>query len=148
VRISAFLFVLASSILLFACSEQQRIPEAFVGVWQSDEALTLASLEESQSVSPEDREVFTDDFFGDRVFIYNAYEYTAYWVGDEWEDVEQEENWLPYDIVDSGPDFVTLRYAATPYTEPEEKTWRVDGDLIYVEEDRWDFKEYYGRIRE
>jgi hypothetical protein len=117
-----------------------------VGAWQSDEALTLASLERSQSVSSEDLAIFTDDFFGDRVIVYNTFEYTAYWVGGEWADGEQEENWIAYDIVDSGPDFVTLRYAANQYVDSEEKTWRVEGDLIYVEEEKWGFREYYRRI--
>ena len=64
-------------------------------------------------------------------------------MGGEWTDIDPEVQWIQYDIVDSGSDFVTLQYPDTDYTEAEQKTWRIDGELIYVEERTWDFKEYY-----
>ena len=131
--------------VLISCSEGQRIPDAFVGTWQSDKTLTLASLDDSESVSEEDMAMFSGDFFGDRVFAYAPRKFRAYWVGEEWVSVEQEVRWLDYDIVASGPDFMTLSSLATEYANAETKTWRVDGDLIYVEEPRWDFREYYRR---
>jgi hypothetical protein len=72
------LVVVASSLLALGCSERQRIPTAFVGTWQSDEALTLASLGESESASSADIDAFTNDFFGNRVMVYKPYEFTAY----------------------------------------------------------------------
>jgi len=139
-----FWVVLAMS----SCSGGPQIPNAFVGTWQSDEKLTLASLENSDLVSEDDLALFSDDFFGDRVFVYTPRKFRAYWVGQKSEGVEQGVQWLAYDIVDSGPDFMTLRYQATEYSDSGIKTWRVDGDLIYVEESKWDFKEYYRRIDE
>lgn len=142
----AFLTFVAAILLVPACSERQQIPEAFVGTWQSDEALTLASLNDSKSVTSADLAIFADKFFGDRVFVYRAGKLRSYWVGEEWIDVEQDMEWLSYVIVAAGPDFMTLRYLATEYSEVEEKTWRIDGELIFVEEPRWDFREYYRRI--
>lgn len=142
----AYLVAVAAVFFASACSERQQIPEAFVGTWRSDEALTLASLDDSKGVTSADIRMFSDEFFGNRVIVYKAREFRAYWVGGEWSGVEQEVRWIPYDIVASGPDFMTLQYPATDYTEAEQKTWRIDGALIYVEEPKWDFKEYYRRI--
>lgn len=108
--------------------------------------LTLASLDNSKSATSADIEIFSDNFFGNRVIIYRASKLKSYWVGEEWVGVKQDDEWYPYDIVASGPDFMTLRYPANEYSEVEEKTWRLDGELIYVEEPRWDFREYYRRI--
>ena len=123
-----------------ACSERQKIPTAFVGTWQSDEPLTLASLRKSETVSPSDRETFTNDFFGERVMVFQLDRAKSYWVGEDWVGVEQDDTWYKYDIVASGPDFMTLRAPL------ETTTWRVEGDLIYAELPKWDFREYYRRI--
>ena len=131
-----------------ACSEKRRIPEAFIGTWRCDEALTLDSLSTSELVAPGDF-MFEDNFFGDRVFVFRASEYMAYWVGKEWEDVDQEYVWFSYDLVEFvefGPDSMTLRSPDTGYGNVEQYTWHIDGDLAYVEHEKWGFREYYRRI--
>ena len=133
------LFV-ATVVLASACAERQQIPVAFVGTWQSDEALTLASLSKSETVTPADREMFSNDFFGDRVMVFRLDEGMTYWVGEEWADIEQDYEWYPYDIVASDTTFMTVRYPLG------EATWRVEGDHIYVELPEWGFREYYRRI--
>jgi len=138
-KISVFLPV-AIVVLTLACSERQQIPEGFVGTWQSDEALTLASLDKSKSITPADREMFSDDFFGKRVVVYRSHEGKTYWIGEEWGGVEQDAKWYPYDFAASGPDFITFR------TPPGETSWHLDGDYIYAKPSEWDFREYYRRI--
>ena len=146
VRGVKFGLTVMTSLLAAGCSESELIPTAFVGTWQSDEALTLASLSESELLSPEDRERFSEDFFGDRVMVFGPRKGKAFWVGEDWIGVEQEPAWFQYDIVSSGSDFVTLRYPATEFSEAGETTWRVDGELIYAELPKWGFREYYRRI--
>ncbi len=116
-----------------------------MGTWQCDESLTLASLNRSESVAPDDA-MFSDNFFGDRVIVFKASEVMSYWVGEEWIGVDQDYVWGPYDLVGFGTDYMTLRHPATKYSDVEEYTWRIDGNLVYVEHAKWDFREYYRRI--
>ena len=135
------LFLIVSFALLSsACAERQQIPSAFVGTWQSDESLTLASMSNSQDVFQSDREMFSNDFFGDRVMEFQIDRARSYFVGEEWEGVEQDMSWHRYDVVASGPDFMTLRAPL------EVATWRLEGEHIYVELPKWKFREYWRRI--
>ncbi len=147
-RLVAF-SVVAVICMASACSERQEIPSAFLGSWQCDEALTLESLEESQLVSPSDLKIFADDFFGDRKFVFRPSEYDAYWIGDDWGGTLQDVSGLPYDIVNSGPDFVTLRTPNNEQVESKLVAWHVDGEYIFVDHssDGWDFREYYRRVQ-
>ena len=145
-RGAIFGLIAATVLLATACSKGEPIPMAFVGTWQSDETPTMASMSESELVTPKDRERFSDNFFGDRVIVFAPRKGKTFWVGEDWIGVEQEPQWFQYDIVSSGSDFVTLRYAATEYSEAGETTRRVDGNLIYAELRQWGFREYYRRI--
>ncbi len=150
VGMNRLLAISATAVLCMAsaCSERQEIPSAFVGTWRCDEALTLKGLDESKSVTPSDMKMFKDDFFGDRKFVFRPFEYDAYWIGEDWGGVWQDVTGMPYDIVDSGPDYLTVRIPESEYVEAKEIAWRVDGEYIFVDlsPDGWDFKEYYRRI--
>jgi len=139
--ISAFAYV-AITLLSSACADRQQIPAAFVGTWQSDESLTLASMSKSQDLSQSDREMFSNDFFGDRVMEFQIDRARSYFVGCEWEGVEQDMSWHRYDVAASGPDFMTLKAPL------EVATWRIEGELIYVELPKWNFREYWRRVDE
>ena len=141
-RGTAVFLIVSFALLSSACTERQQIPSAFVGTWQSDESLTLARMSESQDISQSDREMFLNDFFGDRVMEFQIDRARSYFVGDEWVGVEQDMSWHRYDVVASGPDFMTLRAPL------ETATWRIDGELIYVEIPKWNFREYWRRVDE
>ena len=134
--------IVSFALLSLACTERQKIPSAFVGTWQSDESLTLTSMSKSQDVSQSDKEMFSNDFFGDRVMEFQIDRARSYFVGDEWEGVEQDMSWHRYDVVASGPDFMTLRLSA------EDTTWRIEGKYIYAEIPKWNFREYWRRVDE
>ena len=130
-------------IVLISCTEAQPIPPAFLGTWQSDEKLTLESVRESDSVPISDLAIFEDDFFGDRVIIFREFE-----IGTCFENSEDEPVFCPYDIVDSGDDFVVLRIPPTEYEGETEQAWYIEGDLIYAYIEKWKFREYFRQIGE
>ena len=141
-RGTTVLLIVSFALLSLACTERQKIPSAFVGTWQSDELLTLTSMSKSRDVSQSDKEMFSNDFFGDRVMEFQIDRARSYFVGDEWEGVEQDISWHRYDVVASGPDFMTLRAPL------EVATWRIEGEHIYVELSKWNFREYWRRVDE
>lgn len=140
--IAALCFCLVS--LLQACESRNEIPAAFIGSWQSDEQLTLASMRGSKLVDPEARALFEDDFFGRLVVDYRQFEGRSYFV-----DEGERPEFQPHDIVASGPNFVTFR---VPDNEnlglDTERSWYVDGDMMIVQLDEWGFVEVFKRIEE
>ena len=141
-RGTAVFLIVSFALLSLACTVRQQIPSAFVGTWQSDESLTLASMSKSQHASQSDREMFSNDFFGDRIMEFQIDRARSYFVGDEWDGVEQDMSWHRYDVVASGPDFMTLR------TPLEVVSWRIEGEHIFVELSKWSFREYWRRVEE
>ena len=123
-------------IFLISCTEAQSIPPELLGTWQSDEELTLESVRKSDSVPRSDLAIFEDDFFGDRVIIFREIEIGAYF-----ENSADEPVFGPYDIVDSGDEFVVLRIPPTEYEGETEQAWYVEGDLIYAYIEKWKFRE-------
>lgn len=128
-------------ILLAGCDSPPRVPDAFVGTWRSDEQLTLASMQQSDKVSAEMRAVFEDHFFGRLVVEFRETERASYFQGDS-----ESPLFEPYDIIDSGPDFVTFRETGNAPGLGNPRTWYVDGDLMAVEIQEWGFVEFFRRV--
>ena len=88
--------------------------------------------------------IFEDAFFGRLVVEYREHEGRSYFI-----DAEDRPEFLPHDIVDSGPNFVTLRVPANEKLGLDtERTWYVDGNLMIVQLDEWGFVEVFRRLEE
>ena len=124
-----------------SCGRGDRLPSAFIGTWQSDEELTLKSVRASENVTTEDLAIFEDNFFGDRIIVLREFESGGYFIGSE-----TKPNLEPHRIVESGEDFVVFLVPETDYEPEHLSTWRVEGDLIYAEVEKWQFREYFRRV--
>ena len=133
--------VLAISIFLLSCDGSKLVPSAFIGTWQSDVELTLKSVRESDSVTPASLDTFENDFFGDRIMIFGAYESAAYFVGSS-----SEPTFERIRVVESGEDYMILNIPPTKFEPEHHQSWFVDGELIYAYVEKWKFKEYFRRI--
>ena len=130
--------------LLAACESRDEIPAAFIGSWQSDEQLTLASMRESTRIDADARATFEADFFGRLVVDYRQYDGRSYFV-----DSDERPEFEPHNIVVAGDNFVTFRVSANEELGlMTERTWYVDGDLMLVRMDEWDFVEVFRRVEE
>lgn len=132
---------IAGLLLAAACDKAPRVPDAFVGTWQSDEQLTLASMRQSDKVSAEMRAVFEDRFFGRLVVEFRATGRASYFAG-----ADEVPEFEPYDILDSGPNYVTFRETGDTPGLGNPRTWYIDGDLIGVEIQEWGFVEFFRRV--
>ena len=73
--------------------------------------------------------------------IFGEFESGAYF-----DDSGIEPRFEPNRIAESGHDFVVFDVPATDYEPSHLQTWRVDGDMIYAEIERWQFREYFRRL--
>ena len=98
----------------------------------------------SERIDSDARIIFEDDFFGRLVVEYRQYEGRSYFV-----DADEQPDFQPHDIVESGPKFVTFRVPDNDKLGLDtERTWYVDGDLMIVQMDEWGFVEVFRRVEE
>ncbi|MEM7430525.1 MAG: hypothetical protein AAF351_01170 [Pseudomonadota bacterium] len=130
-------------IFLTGCErEPPPLPDAFLGTWRSDEALTLESMRQSDQITDDARAVFENRFFGRLVVIFTETERASFFA-----DEDNLPDIVEHNIRDAGENFVV-------FVEPSndelglssERTWYVDGNIAAVPIEEWGFTEYFRRV--
>lgn len=128
------------SALLLSCAPQA--PQKIQGRWQSDEALTLASMAlVKEHMQPEHVALFENGFFGQMIIERTADSTRSYLVG------EEAGEWRPYQISERGADYVVLAQKDGEETERKTRIY-MEGDLLYVIVSKYQFREYFRRVAE
>jgi len=115
------------------------MPDAFIGKWKSDEALTLQDMNK-YNVTDKARKVLEQGMFGRLVVIFRKGEGASYFEDEETPVFE------PYEIVEVGDNSVTIKYYVDVLKDYMERTWYVEDNLLYTRTSKWNFKEYFRRV--
>ena len=125
-----------------ACASCAAVPQQpILGTWQSDEALTLASMREIGGLSPEAVALFEADFFGHLIVQYRRTTVRSRLVDDNY-----DTGFQPYEVLEATSRHVTIRSWDPTIAEWLETTLYIDGDLIYALTGRTNFREYFRRL--
>ncbi len=109
------------------------------GYWKSDEPKTLESFSKAENVTPKQKEVFENNFFGKLYMHIECNQFTA--VMDEW--IETSE----YDLVSSTGSAVTIRYHSEIEGEVVREA-KIVGSCYTLEINEGQFLEYFCPISE
>ncbi len=110
-----------------------------LGKWRSDEERTLQEVQKIPALPEKFRELFENNFFGKLVF-----EFTKNKIYSEFDGETSEGS---YKVVRSTDESITVRARSSLLQEDEETTYYLDGEAIYTIVSKYDFREYFKRIK-
>jgi hypothetical protein len=123
-----------------ACGKAPAEHEQLLGVWQSDETMTLTSMRQAEGVPSEARALFENDFFGNLVVEYRENE--ARMVSDK---DGLDSGFQPYEVLGVASDRIRIRELGNAMGDSE-KTLYFEGDCFYIVVSRFEFREYFCRV--
>lgn len=134
-RTALISFLLA---LTVGCAKAPDNP--LIGTWQSDADATLADMHKHPEVTEKSRKFFENDFFGHFRMTYTSDKHMT-------DDDKGFHTEVPYKVVEITKDHVDVAH----FDELQQKyvTDRIylDGDKIYVFTSKYNFKEYFRRLK-
>jgi hypothetical protein len=140
---------LATVLLLApALMSSSDIPhQELLGFWKSNEEKTLASMHATPGVTKKAKEMFENNVFGKRVVEYKIDTYRARYENEE-DNSEALNRYYTYRVLEKGENYLILEYRI-PLVKNNlrRKTIFMDGNCYYELVSRWNFKEFFCRIK-
>ncbi|MES2632265.1 MAG: hypothetical protein V4669_04795 [Pseudomonadota bacterium] len=116
------------------------VPSCLVGLWKSDEELTLADMRKHPDVSERAKALFENKFFGRLVLVFGTRYIGSYFPGEPQEQTKFE----PVRVVDTGPNWVKVKYNLLGNDVFQH--WGCDKGKIYSVVSKWEFREYFSPL--
>ena len=125
-------------VLAAGCAKYPANP--LIGTWQSDAEATLADMRQHPEVTEKARKLFENDFFGHLRVTYTVDRVLT-------DDDKGFHTEGPYKVVEVTTGYVdVLQFEALQQKEVNERIY-LDGDKFYVFTSKYNFKEYFRRIK-
>jgi hypothetical protein len=121
---------------MFGCAAGPE--RSIVGVWRSDAARTLASMQSTPGIPDDVRATLADDYYGHLVIEYRAATVRARFDNSDYDSGER-----PYRVAESTPEYVVTEEWNEILREFETSTTYFDGECIYAVAAQYAFREYY-----
>lgn len=135
-------FLSIVAVFLGSCSSD-TLDDRLLGTWKSNAELTLATIENADYLSPEDREFLESDFFGHLVIRYERDVWTSYLDNSDDPPVTQE-----YSVLSVAEDSMRICEPNEAGECPEYEL-RFEGGCYYADiSDGRGFVEYFCRVVE
>ena len=136
------LSTVAALALCTACtSDRDSANNPLIGEWQSDEALTLASMRSDEDVTRTARRHFENDFFGHLHVEYRA-DTVRYWL----DNADFDTGFQPYKIVEISESQVVTEEWGEQSGKRQEQIVYFFEDCFYVFASKFNFKEFFCRV--
>jgi hypothetical protein len=138
--------VIFSAFLLMGSNDVPH--QDLLGVWKSNEEMTLASMRATPGVTKKAKDIFENDFFGRLIIEYKIDSYRARYE-DEEDNIDEFHHYYPYRVLDRGDNYYILE-TRIPLVKDNlrQKTIYMDGECYYQLVSRWNFREYFCRIQQ
>ena len=110
-----------------------------IGTWQSDEDRTLQEVRSIPNLPKKARDLFENNFFGKLKLTFTDKKMLS-----ESDGLKSEE---PYEVVKKTDDSITIKTWSELLNRYDEITYYIEGQSIYVFTSKYNFKEYFKRIK-
>ncbi len=116
-----------------------------VGLWKSNEELTLRSMNEVGGVSAKARRVFENGFFGRLNAEYREKDGRVYFDNAE-DNTEENYKHHPYTLIEETDEYFLIKYFdLLEETSIEMKMYRED-NCYFMHVSQWKFREYFCKV--
>ena len=136
------LSILALSII--GCSNNEH--QDLLGYWKSNEQKTLESVRNTPGITDKAKKIFNNNFFGKLIIEYKIDTYRALYENDE-ENPKEFYQYQPYSLLEVTNEYYLAESYNDILEEKEIQKLYKDGDCYYVFTSKWNFKEYFCRVR-
>ncbi|MBU6953557.1 hypothetical protein [Hahella sp. HN01] len=113
-----------------------------VGTWQSNEEMTLRSMEAAPGIPEKTRAFFRSGFFGKLIVVSRENESIAYFVDEKPENLE----FIPHVIHKVSDKQFSMEYPGEGAPEHSIRIITLDGDCYSIKDGKWEFYEYFCRV--
>ncbi len=146
------LYFIVFLILLTSCAKAPK--SELLGVWKSNEELTIESMNSIVGVTQKAKDIFENDFFGHLIAEYKETEARAYFDNCE-EECEKTNNcgsvcddfkkFTPYELIEETDSYFIIQNYDELLSEDVEKTLYREDQCYYMLFSKWKIKEYFCR---
>jgi hypothetical protein len=133
--------ILLIAMLLFGCDDHKPSHGYLLGTWKSNEQKTLKSMNSIAEVSEESRKLFENGFFGQLVVEYKENESRSLIEEDGFDTGFQS-----YHVVEVNDSYIKI-IESNDILGDIETTMYPDGDCFYVIVSKYEFREYFCRVK-
>jgi len=120
-----------------------EMPDWLIGVWQSNEKMTLDDMNNNHEVSQKAHQVFDHDFFGKLIQVVRKNESASYFVDEKPKNIKFEK----YKKVIVKENSVTFIQYSEVINDDMESTIYKEGECFYMLVSKWQFKECFWPVR-
>ena len=135
-----WIFLLLVGLVAVACSHRDNC--ALCGSWRSDAAASLAEVEASGVLSPEEKARYRNNFFGRLTVEFTRTETRSYFP----EESPESAHWWPYEVVDGRGNTIVITYLNPSTGQREERTYLVAGNCYRVVQPGRGYAEHFCRV--
>jgi hypothetical protein len=128
------------SLLVLAAGCAKVSDNPLIGTWQSDADATLADMHRHPEVTEKSKRFFENDFFGHLRVTYTIDEYLT-------DDDKGFHTEVPYKVAQVTTDHVDVMHFDELQQKDVTERIHLDGNKIYVFTSKYNFKEYFRRIK-
>lgn len=146
------LYFIIFLIFLNSCAKAPK--SELLGVWKSNEELTLKSMNSIDGVTQKAKDIFEDNFFGHLIAEYKESGARAYFDNCEAECDKTNDcgsvcddfkKFSPYKLLEETDSFFVIRNYDELQSKEVEKTLYREGHCYYVLFSKWNIREYFCR---
>lgn len=133
-------------IVMSGCMQPIKHKSALFGVWKSNEEKTLQSMRTVSGITNKARQLLKNDFFGHLIAEYRENDARAYFDRDK-DNTEEMKKFYPYQVLEENKEFFVIRVHNELEGGEREVTLHRDSDCYYLPVSKWNFREYFCRVK-
>ena len=136
-------FFYISSLLIFLSFNCFAQDFPLLGVWKSNEKMTLESMNRVEGVTKKSKKLFSNNFFGKLILDFRSDHELKSSIPGETDDLEEFNEYQPFEILSSTKDYVELRMYSEILNESMTQKYYFNEECLYVYTTKWNFREYF-----
>ena len=117
-----------------------------LGIWKSNEAMTLESMNKTAGVTQKAKKLFSNEFFGKLILDFRSDHELKSFIPGETDDLEEFNKYGPFEILATNSEYIELKQYSEILNESMTQKYYFNEECLYVYISKWRFREYFCRF--